>query len=67
MEQATRNNIAMGYGLDCRGLIPGRDKIFLFFIAFKTTVEPVLPLSTEFQAERGQEVTVTADLHLLEI
>jgi hypothetical protein len=36
-------SIAMGCGLDVRGLIPGRGKIFLFSIVFRQALEPAQP------------------------
>jgi hypothetical protein len=35
--------IKMGYGLDGRGSIPGRDKVFLFFIASRQGMGPTQP------------------------
>jgi hypothetical protein len=36
--------IATGYGLDGRGMIPGRGKIFLFSTGFGPAVGPTQPL-----------------------
>jgi hypothetical protein len=33
----------MGYGLDCRGSVPGRVKIFLFYTASRPALGPTQP------------------------